>query len=124
MPYLNFIALFFKLDRRLEKLQVVAPTNGARRAAQRVIDRALPRTSFSPQLEVLTTYKAFGVGFAEEWSAPQIIQGLQLKDRRKTKAAGVYVSDMVILDEGSQTVFEQVDEAEKVFHSGRMRAGR
>ena len=42
---------------------VATPTNGARRAAQGVIDKALPRRSYLPEVEVGTTHTRFGVGF-------------------------------------------------------------
>ena len=82
---------------------VMAPTRGATRANQETVDKALPRRSFKPELEVLTTYGGVGVGFKEKFHARTIAAGIERKDAKKAKAAAMYKKKVVVLDEAAQT---------------------
>ena len=66
---------------------VMAPTRGATRSNQETVDKALPRRSFKPELEVLTTYGGVGVGYKETFHAPTIVAAIKRKDAKKAKAA-------------------------------------
>ena len=96
------------------KVAAVAPTHGARRANQEGVDGVLPRRSFKPELEVLTTYTGFGVSFGEQWDVDKVVQGIIGGDVRKGKAAALYQKEMVLCDEAAQTLYSQIDMAKEV----------
>ena len=95
-------------------LAVAAPTNGAKRADQDMIDEALPRFSFKPRVEAKTTWTAWGVGFKEKWDAKAVVAAIKKKDPRKAKAEETYMKELLVCDEGAQIFFEQVDMAMEV----------
>ena len=95
-------------------LAVAAPTNGAKRADQEMIDEALPRWSFKPRVEAKTTWTAWGVGFKEKWDAKAVVDAIKRKDPRKAKAEETYMKELLVCDEGAQIFFEQVDMALEV----------
>ena len=95
-------------------LAVAAPTNGAKRADQDMIDEALPRYSFKARVEAMTTFTAWGVGFKEKWDAKAVVAAIKKKDPRKAKAEEVYKKELMVCDEGAQIFFEQVDMALQV----------
>ena len=93
---------------------VMAPTRGATRANQETVDKALPRRSFKPELEVLTTYGGVGVGYKESFHAPTIAAAIKRKDAKKAKAAAFLKKKVLVLDEAAQTHYTHVDTAEEV----------
>mmetsp|Transcript_13166 Transcript_13166/g.38820 ORF Transcript_13166/g.38820 Transcript_13166/m.38820 type:complete len:500 (+) Transcript_13166:856-2355(+) len=101
---------FLALYRGEAGMAVVAPTNGAARAAQKAIDAVLPRKGFGPALEVHTTHTGFGVGWGGTWDAAKVLHGLH----QKPKAMKVYKSGLIVLDEGAQTPEEHLAVAEVV----------
>ena len=104
------------------RARVVAPTQGARRVCQQNIDEALPRASFKPQLEAMTTFVGFGNAWGEQWQAKQILRGLQRAEARRSKAADLYDNaSLVIADEGAQTPVEHFETADLVARERRQR---
>ena len=105
-----------------EEVALATPTNGAKRSNQKLVDEILPRKSFKPELEVLTTYNCWGVGFGDKWDAAQIVKRIQDGDPTKVKAMESYKKKVVMLDEGAQTFFNQLDvgdEASQLLNHGR-----
>ena len=97
-----------------DNVGVMAPTRGATRANQATVDKALPRRSFKPELEVLTTYGGVGVGFKETFDAPTIAAAIKRKDAKKAKAAAMLKKKVMVLDEAAQTLYTHVDTAVEV----------
>lgn len=99
----------------LQHLEVTAPTNGARRAQQQLVDRVLPRKSLSPTLEVMTTFRCFGVGMKGSWTSESILEDINSSNPAKAKARAFYSdAERLVLDEGGQTPFYQTDVADAV----------
>ena len=94
---------------------VLAPTQGSRRVCQVNIDAALPRRSFKPELEALTTFVGFGCAWGEAWDVVKIVTGLGRNELRRWKAAKLYdTARRVVVDEGAQTPVEHLDAADAV----------
>ena len=93
---------------------VATPTNGARRADQSMVDKVLPRCSFAPRIEVVTTWNGFGVGYGDAWDAEAVVAAIKNNAKGKGKAATLYNKKLVIVDEGGQTDFTQLDMAARV----------
>ena len=76
---------------------------GARRVCQKNIDEAVPRKSFKPELEALTTFVGFGNSWGQSWDAQKILKGLQRKERERWKAAELYdKAELLVVDEAAQ----------------------
>ena len=94
---------------------VLAPTQGSRRVCQGNIDAALPRKSFKPELEALTTFVGFGCAWGEAWDVDKIVTGLGRNELKRWKAAKLYdTAKCVVVDEGAQTPVEHLDVADQV----------
>ena len=94
---------------------MLAPTQGSRRVCQGNIDAALPRKSFKPELEALTTFVGFGCAWGEAWDVDKIVTGLGRNELKRWKAAKLYdTAKCVVVDEGAQTPVEHLDVADQV----------
>ena len=111
-----------KLQVLLIDTGVAAPTHGARRAAQEGVDTVLPRASFKPVVEVMTTFTSFGVTFKGDWDVESTVRAIKAQDAKRQKAAAMYQKQVIALDEGGQTYFGQVDFACRV--GPRVNGGR
>ena len=97
-----------------DDVRVVAPTQGARRVCQKNIDKALPRLSFKPEVEALTTFVGFGCAWGETWEAKKIVSGMRRGESRRRCAKELYKAKMVVVDEGAQAPIEHLDTADVV----------
>ena len=95
-------------------MAVAAPTHGARRADQEVIDEVLPRQSYAPRIEARTTFTSWGVGMGGAWDADVVAGKILSQDRTKMKAKETYEKKVVVLDEAAQAHFTQLDMAANV----------
>ena len=65
--------------------------------------RAVVLVSYPP------TDTAFGVGFGEAWTAASVIKKIKAKDPMKGKAEDQYMKKRLVVDEGAQVYFEQLN---------------
>ena len=115
------LLLLVLYDEHEQMLAVSAPTHGARRADQRLIDEVFPRRSYKPELECLTTHTQWGVGYGEAWDVDTIVSGLELNEPRKSKARAFYdmksiqtvdgevVDPIEVVDEGGQALTQRLE---------------
>ena len=108
------LLLLVQYNEEEQVLALAAPTHGARRAGQRLVDAIYPRASFMPKVEYCTTHTQFGVGFQQAWDADAILAAIKSKDPYKAKARAFYEmkpwmtvhgerqAPMLVLDEGGQ----------------------
>ena len=108
------LLLYVLYNEEEQVLALAAPTHGARRAGQRLVDDVYPRESFKPKVEYCTTHTLFGVGFQQPWDADAILRDIKSNDPYKAKARAFYEMQprmnvhgkrqvpMLVLDEGGQ----------------------